>query len=191
MLRIAKNNAAVKAEFSVFNKIFDSNPRLERKNHNIHKVLMNILYLFFPDFTDKHVLVGVSCPENTIAYFDYESIHVALYHLVENSVKYVKPYTGLSIEIFRDNDKVTLEFDMNSLAIYEHEIDSIFDDGYSGDLSKKTGKAGSGIGLSRVKDILAINNSKISVSIDEATRQEQDNAHYQRNIFRIELPTSL
>ena len=152
---------------------------------------MNILYLFFPDFTDKHVLVGVSCPENTIAYFDYESIHVALYHLVENSVKYVKPYTGLSIEIFRDNDKVTLEFDMNSLAIYEHEIDSIFDDGYSGDLSKKTGKAGSGIGLSRVKDILAINNSKISVSIDEATRQEQDNAHYQRNIFRIELPTSL
>lgn len=189
LLRIAKNNASMKTEFSVFNKLFDSNPRLEKKHHNIHKVLMNILYLFFPDFTDKNVIINVECPENTIAFFDYESIHVALYHLIENAVKYVKSNTDVGIFITSSGDIVSVVLRMYSLEIAEHEVEAIFEDGYSGEASKQTGKCGSGIGMGRVKDILNINQAKISVQIYPSTKHQYRNATYQMNTFRIDLPT--
>jgi signal transduction histidine kinase len=189
-LRIAKNNAAMKAEFSVFKKLFEENPRLEQKSHNVHKVLLNILYLFFPDFTDKEVRVKISCPENTIAFFDYESIHVALYHLIENAVKYVKPNTVVDIDIYEINKKVTLSLAMTSLKISEKEKTAIFNEGYSGEIALALGKAGSGIGMSRVSKILEINNASISVSFDPSTIKEHFGVPYQQNIFAVNLPTS-
>lgn len=187
LLRIAKNNAAMKTEFSVFNKLFDSNPRLEKKSHNVHKVLMNILYLFFPDFTDKHVIVNISCPENIMAFFDYESIHVALYHLIENAVKYVKPHTELMIDILPENQFVVIIFKMTSLRISEDEKRSIFNEGFSGEIARKTGKSGSGIGMTRAKNILEINGGSLSADIDASTLHEFFGVPYQQNAFKIEL----
>lgn len=189
LLRIAKNNASMKVEFSVFNKLFDSNPRLEKKSHNVHKVLMNVLYLFFPDFTDKHVQVKVQCPENITAFFDYESVHVALYHLIENAVKYVKPFTDFVIEILPVCQVVIMVFHMISLRIDESEKKSIFDEGFSGEIAKKIGKAGSGIGMTRAKNILEINGARLSVETDVSTLHEHFGVPYQQNKFRIELST--
>jgi hypothetical protein len=190
LLRIAKNNAAMKTEFSVFNKLFDPNPRLEKKSHNVHKVLMNVLYLFFPDFTDKHVLVTLDCPENTIAYFDYESIHVAMYHLIENAVKYVQPHSNFNIKITPLNEVVILLFEMTSLAISEEERLNIFEEGYSGVIAKKIGKSGSGIGMTRAKAILGINGASISLEICPQTFHEYNGIPYQNNIFKISLKSN-
>lgn len=187
LLRIAKNNAAMKAEFSVFNKLFDTNPRLEKKSHNVHKVLMNVLYLFFPDFTDKSVKVTIECPENTLAYFDYESIHVAFYHLIENAVKYVKPHTDLKINIFTADNFVTMLFTMVSLRIDTSEVKNIFNEGFSGEIAKKTGKSGSGIGMTRARNILEINGANISVTTDSSTLHEFFGVPFQKNIFKIDL----
>lgn len=187
LLRIAKNNAAMKTEFSVFKKLFDSDPHLEKKSHNVHKVLMNILYLFFPDFTDKHVLVKIQCPENTMAFFDYESVHVALYCVIENAVKYVEPHTELIIDISSANQFVTMLFQMVSLRIYESEKTSIFNEHYPGELAEKTAKSGSGLGMPRAKNILEINGARISVEIDASTLHDYYGLPYQNNTFKIEL----
>lgn len=189
LLRIAKNNAAMKAEFSVFKKLFDSNPRMEKKSHNVHKVLMNILYLFFPDFTDKNVEIKIRCPTNTMAYFDYESIHVSLYHLIENSVKYVRLNSELNINIFELNGFVDISFSMISLLITEQEKTAIFDEGFSGKVAQKIGKAGTGIGMTMVKNILEINGASISVETDPTTLEDIFGVPYQKNIFTIMLRT--
>ncbi|MDY0194201.1 MAG: hypothetical protein RBR93_11870 [Aliarcobacter butzleri] len=84
LLKLMKNNIAMKTEFSVFNKLYQSNPKLSLKSHNVHRVLMNIFYSFFPDFTDKKIYVNVErCSYK--AYFDYESIYVAFFHIMEIS----------------------------------------------------------------------------------------------------------
>ncbi len=88
-LKFMKHNIAMKTEFSVYTKLYDENPNLSMRQHNIHRVLMNILYSFFPDFTDKHVNVIVS-KSLAKGYFDYESIYVAFFHLIENATKYTK-----------------------------------------------------------------------------------------------------
>lgn len=190
LLRIAKNNAAMKAEFSVFKKLFDSSPRLEKRSHNVHKVLMNILYLFFSDFTDKSVYIPpIVCMPNVTAFFDYESVHVALYHLIENAVKYVKPQTTLSISIAEYNEQVKITFDMVSLPIGEKEKELIFEEGYSGEFARKTAKAGSGIGMNQAKKILEVNGASIEVQPNPSTLHDHIGIPYQQNTFTITLST--
>lgn len=190
LLRLAKNNIAMKTEFSVFNKLFDKNPNLQFKFHNVHnvhKVMMNILYLFFADFTDKNVNVKIDCEGKKTAFFDYESIHVALFHLIENSVKYVQPNTELNIKISEVNNQILISFEMDSIQITKEEVELLFDEGISGEHSKKSGKSGSGIGLSRAKNILELNSSSITLNIDEDSLHGYQSIPYQRNTFTIVL----
>lgn len=188
LLRIAKNNAAMKTEFAVFNKLFDKNPKLQKKSHNVHKVLMNVFYIFFADFTDKDVKVEVACEGIKTAYFDYESIHVALFQVIENAVKYIQPKTNLSVCIYESEDTIAMAFEMISLQIKSSEQQQIFDEGYSGTYSEKTGKSGSGIGLSRARDILELNSASIEVNFDPKTQHNLLGVPYQTNTFLISLP---
>ncbi|WP_101208576.1 HAMP domain-containing sensor histidine kinase [Pseudomonas sp. 43NM1] len=187
-LRIAKNNAAMKTEFSVFNKLYDKNPKLQKKSHNVHKVLMNVFYIFFSDFTDKDVKVTVECEGIKTAYFDYESIHVALFQVIENSVKYIKPRSDLLVKIIEADQFICIRFQMNSLQIQDSELGRIFEEGFSGGLSEKTGKSGSGIGLSIAKDILVLNAASIEVEVKHDSLSELFGIPYQLNIFTIKLP---
>lgn len=187
LLRLAKNNIAMKTEFSVFNKLFDKNPNLQFKFHNVHKVMMNILYLFFADFTDKNVNVKIDCEGKKTAFFDYESIHVALFHLIENAVKYVQPNTELNIKISEVENQILITFEMDSVQITKEEVDLLFDEGISGEYSKSSGKSGSGIGLSRAKNILELNSSSITIDIDEDSLHGYNSIPYQRNKFTIVL----
>lgn len=187
LLKMAKNNAAMKVEFSVFKKLFDLNPDLRATNHNIHKVLMNVFYLFFPDFTDKNVKVEVS-DSNCMAYFDYESIHVALYHMIENSAKYIKPRTILNVGIIANIGRAEIILDMVSTQIRSEEVELIFEEGVSGELACQTGKSGDGIGLSRAKKILELNGGSLSVSPHFDTAEVTMGVTFQRNVFTMTLP---
>lgn len=188
LLRIAKNNAAMKTEFAVFNKLFDSNPKLQKKSHNVHKVLMNVFYIFFADFTDKDVKVEVECDGVQTAYFDYESIHVALFQVIENAVKYIQPKTRLLVNIIESDEAISIRFEMISLQINRSEQKAIFDEGVSGYFSERTVKSGSGIGLSRARDILDLNSASIDVDFDSKTLHTVLGVPYQTNIFLIKLP---
>lgn len=45
-LRLAKHNIHMKSEFSIYKKLDRANPTLEKRNHPIHKILMNVLHSF-------------------------------------------------------------------------------------------------------------------------------------------------
>jgi signal transduction histidine kinase len=187
LLAIARANASMKTEFSVFKNLFNPQPSLQKKHHVVHKVLMNVLYLFFPDFTDKGVHVSVD--ESTLsAWFDYESIHVALYHLIDNASKYVKPRSDLRIRIKEHNEQVALAFEMRSLKILKEEVTRLFDEGFSGGLAEKTGKSGGGIGTFLIKKVLELNNGAIDIKIFPETIETLMGIEYQDNVFEIFLP---
>jgi signal transduction histidine kinase len=182
LLKLMKNNIAMKTEFSVFNKLHKSNPQLNLKNHNVHRVLMNIFYSFFPDFTDKKIYVNVErCSHK--AYFDYESIYVAFFHIIENTTKYIKHNTQLNIIIKDETTETHIIFDMISLKIDNSEINKIFDEGYSGIFAKKHEKQGSGIGLSRIKKIIELNNGQFLIQ----TSDDYSPDDYANNKFIIKL----
>lgn len=186
LLRLAKNNNAIKTEFSVFKNLFESTPQLSIRQHNIHKVFMNIYYTFFSDFSDKDIKVNIQQSQAT-AHFDYESISVALHYMIENTAKYILPKTNLQINIFNEKNYSFIVFDMLSIQIKPEEITSIFEEGFSGSIPEKIGKAGSGIGMHRVARLLDINGGDISVKIYPETLQKYIDIPYQRNEFTIML----
>lgn len=158
-LRIAKHNIQMKSEFSIYKKLFKDKPILDFRFHPIKKVILNILHTFFTDFSEKGVVVKVSNYVGNVK-LDYETVSVAFYHLIENASKYILPNSVLFINIFDNNSKVIVEFVMESIYIEADETDKIFEEGYSGLNVKRLGKQGEGIGMSRIKRLVELNNSK-------------------------------
>lgn len=189
LLRIAKNNAAMKTEFSVFKKLFVAQPDLRPSFHMMHKVLMNVLYLFFPDFTDKGIELDVD-RSDAVAYFDYESIHVALYHLIDNAAKYSKPDSKLHISIAISGQMLALSFKMRSTKVLTEEHNQIYDEGFSGSLPTKLGKAGDGIGMSLVKRVVESNRGTIAFRSLPGSCETVSGIDYEINEFIVQLPTS-
>ena len=188
LLRLAKNNAAMKTEFSVFKKLFNAHPELRPSFHIVHKVLMNVLYLFFPDFTDKAIEVIVD-RSDAVAFFDYESMHVALYHMIDNAAKYTKPHSKLYIKITAGSPTLTLVFRMCSTSILKDEREKIFDEGFSGSIPMLLKKSGDGVGMSLVKKIIESNSGTIKLRSLDGTEEYNFGIAHQINEFLVRLPS--
>ena len=172
----------MKTEFSVFGKLFDDNPILNKKNYNVSSVLLNVIYNFFSDLIDKNIkLKYEECQYE--AFFDYEAIQVAFFHMIDNTVKYIKENTVLDIRFEDYINQVDIVFSMESLKIDEDETNKIFLEGFSGKQAKEQGKSGKGIGMSRVKQILELNHGEIRLK----SSLLPDTSIYSTNIFTISL----
>lgn len=183
-ISILKHQAAQNAEFSAFNKLSGDVGQLKKESHSIHKVLMNVFYLFFGDFTDKGVTVDVQATQAKAA-FDYESIHVCIYHLVENSAKYIRQGGEFSVSTSPSRDSVEIIFEMESLAINQDESDKIFQEGYSGCRSVRDRLHGSGIGLYIARQLANLNGGRLSVIAGIPKLRDPD---YARNRFILSIP---
>ncbi len=190
LMNIAKNTTATKIEFSVYQKLFEKEPSLSQKQHNVHKVLTNINYIFFPDFTDKGMRVIIDCSsEDTVeAFFDYETVYVVLYHLLENAAKYSLLNTNLNIAIHPVEIGVSITFQMTSLKVEQSEREDIFHEGFSGSFPIKSGKAGRGVGLYLARRLLEMNNAQIEFWQDDKELSSSYGFPYHRTRFQFTLP---
>lgn len=187
-LRIAKHNLHMKSEFSIYKKLDREDAALEPRNHPIQKVILNILHTFFSDFNDNGIYVEVEEYLQRV-YIDYESIQVALYHLIENATKYAKPYTTIMIS-FDDNIKfVDVSFKMESLYIAEDELEKILEEGYSGRKAKEHSLDGDGIGMWRINQMMTLNKGLFKVIRGDIYTDYQGKL-YAENEFILTFPKS-
>ena len=163
-LRIAKHNAHMKSEFSIYKKIErDENSQLEIRQHKLRNVLLNTLHTFFSDFTKRDVYVEVTDFFYQLM-FDYETIQVAIYHLIENISKYTFPKSKVIISADEDSEYVILQFNMISAYVSPAEKSEVMKEGVSGIMAKKMGAQGDGIGMWRINQMMEINNGKFEVN---------------------------
>ncbi len=159
-LRIAKHNIHMKSEFSIYRKLDRSDAELDFRSHPIQKVLMNVLHTFFVDFTNNGIFVEVENYYGKVL-IDYETIQVALYHLIENASKYAKPETNILIQFGEKGSNVTITITMTSLFVEEEETEKIFIEGYSGKNAQELGLNGDGIGMWRINQMMLLNKGSI------------------------------
>lgn len=185
-LRIAKNNAALKAEFSVFKKLFEIEPNLQIKKHFIHKILLNLLHIFFQDFTDLDVRIRISETQAQVS-VDYESIQVALYHFFDNAVKYCAPGENIIITFDYSDYSFYIKINMLSVEIDRDEVSLIFEEGYCGRNAKALNKNGDGIGLNFVSRILKLNNAELTVNPNVNPKRNKfiKGIRYTNNVFEF------
>jgi len=191
LLKLHKNHLAVKTEFEVFEKLYDKNPFLSKRKHKVHRVLMNVYYPFFSDFQEKGVIVNIHSSEIKCL-FDYDTLHVAFFHLFENAHKYSKNNSVINVSITEDNHFKTISFEMESLAVDEEDIERIFIEGWSSPLSKDTAKSGNGLGMYIVKRLIELNSGNVQfIPIPNTESTYTNNGltiKYQKNIIQIKLP---
>ena len=162
-LRIAKHNIHMKSEFSIYRKLDRTDSvSLDIKSWPIRNVLLNVLHTFFADFTINRIYIQLNDFYAKVK-FDYETIQVAFYHLIENSSKYTAPNSTIIIDFEEFEDEFILSLTMTSLYIKPTERDKIFQEGISGSLAKSLGKSGDGIGMWRIRQMLELNEGKFEI----------------------------
>ncbi len=163
-LRIAKHNTHMRSEFSIYRKIErDDNIELDKKEHNLRNVLLNTLHTFFSDFSKRDVYVEVE-EFYFMVNFDYETIQVAFYHLIENAAKYTLNNTSVHISAYECDDWINLKFKMISAHVNENERREVFKEGVSGEMAKKMQRQGEGIGMYRINQMLSVNDGEFDVT---------------------------
>jgi signal transduction histidine kinase len=185
LLEILKHQSAQKAEYTAFDRLAGKIEPIAVETHDIHRVMMNVFYLFFGEFLSKKVKVDVE-RTRLQALFDYDSIHVCIYYLVENAVKYVRPKSNLTVSVSSDPNGMTdIRFSMESLVILPEEKKRIFEEGYSG-FNAIDGKLnGAGLGLYLARAMAQLNNGQVNVIPGIPFGGTQ----YARNVFVLTLPS--
>ena len=183
ILEILKYQSAQKAEYSAFEKISGKISEKQIDTHDIHRVLMNVFYLFFPDFVEKKVRANVGRTKLQ-GEFDYDSIHACIYYIVDNSVKYTRRNSALNVTTSLDDGYIVIRFDMESLVINGDEQEKIFQEGYSGKNAVESKKNGEGIGLFLARAMADLNHGALNVIAGRPVRSDI----YARNSFILSVP---
>jgi signal transduction histidine kinase len=159
-LRIAKHNVHMKTEFSIYKKLDRLDASLEFTINQIRKVILNVLHTFFADFTNQNIYIYVSEFKGRVK-IDYESIQVALYHLIENASKYTMSDTKVEINFEERLNEVDVIFKMKSLYLDDEEVEKIFIEGYSGKVAKECKLNGDGIGMWQINRMMKLNKGSV------------------------------
>ncbi|MEV4781349.1 sensor histidine kinase [Burkholderia sp. LMU1-1-1.1] len=184
LLEILKHQAAQKAEYTAFDRLSGVIQQGKFELHDVHRVLMNVFYLFFGEFVEKKVRVDVGATQ-VQAWFDYDSIHVCIYYVVENAVKYTRHNSDLSVSVIKNSDGlVDIRFSMESLSIKPDEKERIFEEEYSGANAKNAKLSGAGIGLYLARSMAKMNAGSLNVHPGPPLGGSQ----YSRNTFVLTLP---
>jgi signal transduction histidine kinase len=193
-LRALKNESAVKNELSVFQKLYDPSPILRKLAHPIHKVILNVGNLFFQDLADNNITILIS-PSAVKLIVDYESIQVALYHLFDNACKYAAPSSEIKVNFVQNSNFFSIHLEMTSLYIAPEERSKIFEDGFSGHQPRNVQKAGKGLGMGLIRDLLRLNEGEIEVRCGEPIPKIRffalDERTYAFNTFVVRFPSKL
>lgn len=185
--RMAKFQRAMKAEFTVYDKLLRGDEiLLQKQKHKVPDIIMSVLHPFFADFHEKEVYVRVDTTEAK-ALLDFETFYVALYHVIENATKYVKPQTQISITFNVENNRFIINISMKSLLIEENEENDIFNEGYSGTWAKKMRQQGKGIGMFRARRLIELNDGFLDVNAGNDI-SILNGIKYATNTFIISLP---
>lgn len=184
IFEIAKRIIDLEAQITGF-KILSGSIKPDIWRQNLKKVLLNILYPYYNDFKKNEIEIRVWIDEqlaaDNLVMLDYKVFNIAMYHFLNNAVKYAKPNSYIDINF--DPARKELSFDMVSVKIEKHEIESIFEMKISGYHSKKL--SGDGIGMFMLKKALELLSTKMYVTPDYSMVREYDDLIYTRNTFSI------
>lgn len=186
LFRISKDLYEIKSEFSIYDKLKAGKMSIDKRPYNIRDIIMLVLYPFFEDFNKSDVFVDVKNFNDSVS-VDFETFQIAIYHIIENMAKYVRPHTDVTISFLYNKKSLSIIFNMQSVHIEKSEIKDIFKEGYSGLEAKKSKKDGEGIGMYRAQVLLDLNGGTISVE-PEDQYEEAKGIKYSSNKFIIILP---
>lgn len=138
--------------------------KMETKNIDIHKELMEQLLIFYNDFDKKNIHVELNLgDEAIIIQGDLNIIERIFINLIQNAIKYTKDTFKVYIKESRDN--VNIIFSNNVENLEEIPVEKLFDRFYIKDESRNN--QSSGLGLTITKLLVEKMNGNIKAEIND------------------------
>ena len=108
----------------------------------------------------------------TMVLADPDAIRRVLINLLDNAIKFSNPATTVGIKIYERNKRIWVEISNHGIGINEKDLPHIFDRFYKSDKSRGRDRAGAGLGLSFVKNIINLHSQQITAtSVKEVGEQ--------------------
>ncbi|MCL1808306.1 MAG: HAMP domain-containing histidine kinase [Clostridiales bacterium] len=135
----------------------------EKSSFNIKSVIESILQSYNIYCENEGFNITLLCSGDVTVVADEAKIKQVILNLLNNALKYCGQDKQVVISLKRSADKVRCEFTDHGMGIPQSEIGHIWDKYYKASTNHVRSTAGTGIGLSIVKEILSLHNAEFGV----------------------------
>ena len=122
---------------------------------------------FYPEATEKSVIVAVRGPETLEWMLDLEKMARVLSNIMRNALAFARGGTEIGLDVSQVEEELTLSITNEGVEIPEHRLETIFEKFYREDASRSTTTGGSGLGLAISKELVEAHGGTISATSGE------------------------
>lgn len=143
---------------------------MKKQTIQLSEFIAHLHHKFEPAFLHQSMRLHVEMPQKDInVNIDSARVEQMLYNLLDNSLKYSQTATETTLKIWTNTKDLYLRIIDNGSGIQEKDLPHIFKRFYRGTYSNDSGKGGSGLGLSIVKELVNAHNGEITVISNSKT----------------------
>ncbi|MFY9301157.1 MAG: HAMP domain-containing sensor histidine kinase [Candidatus Nitrosotenuis sp.] len=136
--------------------------KMKKTLSHIHPTVEKAIQIFEPQIDEYKIKVENKVDKKTLVPHDVERIVQVLTNLIKNSLKAIKPQTGvITIHSSEDQDEVKIFVTDNGMGIPPEKQANLFTKFYQVDASLTREKGGSGLGLSICRGIIETHGGRI------------------------------
>jgi len=159
-------------DLDMISKLETGDLNLVIENFNVVELIQNVFDLLEMKAKKRNITLTFNKPYDTplLVKADLNKIEQVLINLIENSIKYGKPFGQTSVTIQNyDDDSFIVHIKDNGEGVKEANKSRLFERFFRVDQSRSRDQGGSGLGLSIVKHITEAHNQQVFVESDYGT----------------------
>jgi PAS domain S-box-containing protein len=151
-------------KISLLSKLISNKVTIQREIIELSTKIEKILKLKQDKFKTKNILVDYKINETCYFSSDETLIDFILNEILSNSLKYTAQNGKVEIELFKVSDIITLSIRDNGIGIAQDKLNNIFDYSEPSQFNNVKIKAGSGVSLFMVREILKLHKGNIEIT---------------------------
>lgn len=129
---------------------------------NISELILQIVDEFYPTFQEHHLIPQLEISQQSLfIQGDGQLLARVFDNLLSNAVKYGVDGHEINIQVFNNEQNVTIKIMNHGTTISSEDLPYIFDKFYRTDASRSSSTGGTGLGLAIAKNIVKIHNGQI------------------------------
>lgn len=146
-------------------KLENDELRSEFRSIELNEVVKQSISTLTPIATKKNITINLPETKKYSVFGNKESLVQLLIILLDNSIKYSRNSSKISISVEHyDKKQILISIVDNGVGINKDKLKQVFDRFYQADLSRNNQTEGYGLGLSIAKSIVDLHNGNIVIS---------------------------